>query len=46
MQESHTDCEGCNYLKYESDIDSYVCAKKGGCDYGKFQETKIFNKYL
>ena len=33
MQEQ--DCEGCTYLKYESDTDSYVCTKKGGCDYGK-----------
>ncbi len=25
------DCEECNYLKYESDIDTMVCISKSGC---------------
>ena len=29
------DCDGCNYLKYESDTNAYVCTRKGGCWRGK-----------
>ncbi len=25
------DCEECNHLKYESDIDTMVCISKSGC---------------
>ena len=27
------DCDGCNYSKYESDTNAYVCTCKNGCDY-------------
>ena len=26
------DCDGCKYLKYESDTDAYICTSKSGCD--------------
>ena len=26
------DCEGCVYLKYESDTNAYICTSKSGCD--------------
>ena len=25
------DCEGCEYLKYESDTNAYICTSKNGC---------------
>lgn len=25
------ECNGCEYFKYESDIDAYVCISKSGC---------------
>ena len=25
------DCDECNYLKYESDIDTMICISKSGC---------------
>ena len=33
--DNNTDCDGCSYLKYESDIDTYVCTSKSGCDKNK-----------
>jgi len=29
--DNNVDCEECNCLKYESDINTYVCVSKQGC---------------